>query len=170
MNKEQATIDRFYKIMGGKNMKFFKDKYFAKIVASILMLAVVFAISASPVAYASSDENIDYSFKVKINYAVTRFGESKYRSTSDNNNSWKVNLRTSEEGTNTVTLFSLGLEDYTAASTWYAVTVGSGSHYFPTNDAADFNRVYLQAKDNSNKSATYQITGFWDEETGVTPD
>ncbi len=150
-------------------MNRFKIKHTTRLLSLIIAIAVV-AVSLSSVAYAAVDSNIDYSFKISANQAISRDADSRYRGTENNNDAWKVNLRTSEEGTNTATQFSLGLEDKTAASNWQTVQVGSGSHYYSANDAADEEYVYLQARDNNKIALSYKITGWWDEETGVSPD
>ncbi len=142
-----------------------------KFIAIVIALLTVTTISASSlVAMASVNENIAFSFKVQAHNAVTRDPNKRFRSTSNNNNAWKVNLTTSDETDSSKgcgSYFCLGLKDQTLASKWYLVERGSGEHYYATNDAADFSYVYLQCKDNNNSSKVYNVAGFWDEETGV---
>ena len=145
-----------------------------KFTAIVIALLVVSAISASSlVAMASVDENIEFSFSVTAHNSITQETDGRYRSTSDNNNAWKVRLITSTETDATKgcgSYFCLGLENEELASAWYLVERSSGAHYYPTNDEADFETVYLQCKDNNNSSKTYTVGGYWDEETGSVPD
>ena len=141
----------------------------SKLITVAVLLAIVSAISLSTVSYASTDDEIEYLFTIKTNLAISRYDDRRLRSTSNNDNAWKVNLQFSDEGSNTATMFSLGLNDYTPASAWVTKVVGTGTDYYSANDAADWAYVYLQAKDNNNVAATYRITGYWDEETGRGP-
>ncbi len=145
-----------------------------KFVAIVIALFVVSAISASSlVAVASTNDDIDFSFGIKAYNAITRDPNKRLRSTSNNDNAWKVSLVLSNETTDNKgcgSRFCLGLEDKTEASEWHLVERGSGEHYYPANDAADFRYVYLQCQDNNNSSKTYTVTGIWDEETGKEPD
>lgn len=144
-----------------------------KFAAIVIALLVVSAISASSlVAMASVDEEIDFRFSFISDETVNRGDDRRYRSTSDNNNAWKVDLQTSNETTDAKecgSLFCIGLEDATLASAWQLVVRYSGPHYYATNDAADFRYVYLMCKDNNNSGKPITLTGVWDEETGRAP-
>ncbi len=148
-----------------------KKTRFTQIIAIAVLLAIISALS-STVAFASTDENISYLFTVKNYLGISRDSNPQWRSTSDNNNAWKVNFKTSEEpGNSTMTKFSLGLEEEdNLASNWYGVVVGTGAHYYAANNDGDFATVYLQAQNNNNNANSYVISGYWDEETGITPD
>ncbi|MBQ3497500.1 MAG: DUF2712 domain-containing protein [Clostridia bacterium] len=147
----------------------FKRSKLLKLISVAVLLAIASAISFSTISYASTNDEIDYQFVIKTNLAISRYDDKRLRSTSNNDNAWKVNLEFSDEGSNTATMFSLGLNDYTPASAWVTKVVGTGTNYYSANDAADWAYVYLQAKDNNNVAATYRITGYWDEETGRGP-
>lgn len=142
-----------------------------KITAIVMALLVISTISINTlVANAAADSNFDYSFTIKASQATSKYSNGNLRSTYDNDNAWKVNLRSSGEGDSTATYFRLCLNDNSGASSWHLVTQGTGSHYYSATDAADFTTVYLQGKNNNNNTNTYTVTGYWDEETGVTPD
>lgn len=143
-----------------------------KFVAIVMALFVVSAISASMLAaQAATDDNIGFSFTIySENYTTTRETNGRYRGTEDNDNAWKVNLRTSDEATNCGTKFCIALNDGTLCSAWKLVEKGSGSHYYAADNDGDKATVYLQGQDNNNSTKVYDITGYWDEETGVTPD
>lgn len=143
-----------------------------KFIAVLMVLFATIAISASSlVAMAAVDNNIDFAFTIYAKNAISRDTNRQYRTTRDNNDAWKVNLRESSESTSKCgNYFCLSLEDCKVASKWQLVEKGSGTHYYAAYDDADNTYVYLMAKDNNNSSKVYQISGFWDEETGMTPD
>lgn len=141
-----------------------------KISSIIMALLVIMTLSVNTlVAYASADSEFDYLFTIKASQAVSRYSDGHFRSTYNNNNAWKVNLEVSGEGDGTATSFRLGLSDNSGGSEWHAVAQGSGDHYYSATDAADWTTVYLQGKNNNNTTKSYTISGYWDEETGVSP-
>ncbi|MCC8074140.1 MAG: DUF2712 domain-containing protein [Clostridiales bacterium] len=145
--------------------------YNKKLMFTILALIVITTISLSGlVAYAYSDNNISYSFTIRASQAVSKYSEDEFRNTYNNDNAWKVNLRSSGEGSSTITYFRLCLEDNSGVSSWHSVVQGSGSHYYSAWDGADHTHVYLQGKNNNNTTKTYTVSGYWDEETGISPD
>jgi len=142
-----------------------------KLSSIVIALVVMSTISVgSLAAYAYFDNNFDYKFTIKASQAVSKYSEKEYRNTYNNNNAWKVNLRSSGEGSNTVTKFRLCLADNSGVSSWHNVTQGSGAHYYAAWDGADHTYVYLQGENNNNTTKTYTVSGYWDEETGINPD
>lgn len=145
--------------------------YYKRLTSVILALIVVATISATGlVAYAYSDNNISYSFTIKASQVASKYSEREYRNTYDNSNAWKVNLRSSGEGAKAATYFRLCLKDDSGVSNWKLVAQGSGAHYYSAWDGADHTYVYLQGKNNNNSAKTYTVSGYWDEETGLSPD
>lgn len=147
------------------------NKLTKKLIAIVMALLVISTISINTlVANAAVNDNHDYLFTIKASQGTSKNSNGNLRSTYDNNNAWKVNLEVSGEGDNTATYFRLCLKDDWEASNWHLVTQGSGEHYYSASDAADATTVYLQGKNNNNTTKSYTISGYWDEETGVTPD
>lgn len=135
-----------------------------------MALLVISTISINTlVANAAVNDKHDYLFTIKASEGTSRYSNGNLRSTYDNN-AWKVNLEVSGEGDGTATKFRLCLKDNSGASAWHSVIQGSGDHYYSATDAADATTVYLQGKNNTSTTKTYTISGYWDEETGVSPD
>ncbi len=137
------------------------------VVLVVMLFVATFAVSAF-----AGDENLIYSFNIQANRNVTRYTVGQFRDTTNNNNAWKVNFKTSNEpGTGrTFTEYVITKSDGTLAASWHSVQVSTGAHYYAANDNGDFATVYLNGRDNNNIASTYTVTGYWDEETGITPD
>ncbi len=94
-------------------------KYYKKLTSVILALIVIATVSVTGlVAYAYSDNNISYNFTIKASQAASKYSEREYRNTYDNSNAWKVNLRSSGEGSKAATNFRLCLADNSGVSAW----------------------------------------------------
>ncbi|MBB3908820.1 DUF2712 domain-containing protein [Anoxybacillus rupiensis] len=111
----------------------------------------------------ASDDNIGFNFELKPNYDNS-YSAARYRQTTNPNNKWKVNLTYSSEGVGTVATFWLDKAG-TRVSEWYNVKQGSGPHYYPAYSTANQSYVRLGAENNNYTSASYTISGYWDEET-----
>lgn len=130
-----------------------------------------------PIVATASDNNIDFSFEIKANQGYSHSEETRYRSTNDVNDAWKVNLKTtyecSEDG-DTSTSFHLGIDNpegtNQTGSKKYVVAARSGAHYYPAYQRASDKDIFLYARNNNNNEEVYTIKGYWDEETGITPD
>lgn len=88
-------------------------------------------------AFASSDDDYDFSFRIQGSVDNAQDPTGRYRGTDDNSNAWKVNLESSGEGSGTVTDFWIELKDGKNASSQYHVKQGNGVYYFPANDKGD---------------------------------
>lgn len=129
----------------------------------------VFALSSlvATNAFASSDDNYGFSFRIQGSVDNAQEHTSRYRGTDDNSNAWKVNLQNSGEGSGTITDFWIEREDGKNASSQYHVKQGNGSYYFAANDNGDYVDVYLTAENNNFATSTqYNVSGVWDPETG----
>ena len=149
----------------------FKDKVVSIFLAMLLIVSTFAVTGYALTDELSTDDNHSFSFKIPANQNQGRYTSGKFRSTTDHNNAWKVNFKTSNEpGTgNTYTKFSICLNDGTLASSWHTVQESSGAHYYAGNDWGDYITVYLHGKDNNNIASSYPVSGYWDEETGVAP-
>lgn len=127
-----------------------------------------------PIVATASDNNIDFNFWIKANQGFSHNGETRYRSTNDVNNAWKVNFKATTESDDNLTSFHLGIYNSEGTnqtgSKKYVVQVGTGAHYYPAYQRASDKHIYLYARNNSNTEEIYTVSGYWDEETGVTPD
>ena len=112
------------------------------VAVSTLMIPSVFA--------AYKDNNIGFSFRIQGSVDNAQAPKSEFRNTSDNSNSWKVQMSKSGEGSE------------------YSIKQGESTRYKRANDNGDHINVYLTAENNNFMSSkTYTVTGYWDEETGV---
>jgi Protein of unknown function (DUF2712) len=130
-----------------------------------LTSALVLTVSLVGVAghtYASND-NHGYSFTIKPKHANNYSGE-RYRQTTNTNNKWKVNLRSSGEGKGTLTTFWLDKSGSRVSNTVNAKQ-GSGSYYREAYRSASKSYVRLGAENNNYSSGSYTASGYWDEET-----
>ena len=112
------------------------------------------------------DNNYEYAFKLKANYANS-YSSARYRQTQNTANKWKVNLKNSTEGAGTKATFWLAKDNdsYTRVSATHDVKQGSGAHYYNAYEKASQTDVRLAAENNNDSPNTYQISGVWDEET-----
>lgn len=113
-------------------------------------------------------------FEIKANQGFSHDANKQYRSTNDVNDAWKVNFKKTSETEDNLTSFHLGIynPDGTnpTGSKKYVVEVGSGAHYYPAYQRASDQHVYLYARNNSQTEEIYTVSGYWDEETGISPD
>jgi hypothetical protein len=118
-------------------------------------------------AIASSDDNYAFSFRIQGSVDNAQDSTGRYRGTDDNSNAWKVNLKSSGEGSGTITDFWIERKSGRNASSQYHVKQGNGSYYFPANNNGDKVIVYLTGENNNFASTKqYSISGIWDPETG----
>lgn len=130
--------------------------------------ACALALSAitATTAFASND-NYDFSFRIQGSVDNAQDPTPRYRGTDDNSNAWKVNLTYSEEGSGTITDFWI-VSSYGSASQQHHVKQGNGAYYFAANNNGDYVDVYLTAENNNFATSTqYNVSGYWDPETGV---
>lgn len=137
-----------------------------KIAGIVLSMAAV-ATMAIPTVYAGVDNNISYSFLIRGSVENAQVNEGRNRETSNPDDRWKVSLETSAEGKGTITKF--WLENYTGknVSNAYNVQQGKGPVYRPSKTSGCKTYVWLTAENNNTSAKQYQVTGYWDEETGV---
>jgi hypothetical protein len=118
--------------------------------------------------YYHKDNNIGFSFRIQGSVDNAQAPKSEFRNTSDNSNSWKVQMSKSGEGQHTITNFWIVNKNGRSASSEYSIKQGDSARYKRANDNGDHINVYLTAENNNFMSSkTYTVTGYWDEETGV---
>lgn len=135
------------------------------IVLAMLMLfgsVLPMSIFAYDPAY---DNEVQFEFTIWP-FQLNSNSSSRYRSTTNIYNTWKVNLQTSTEGAGTYTRFWLE-EDFNFANVSPSLDVrqGSGDHYYYTYSSASQEDVCLAAENNNYGNTSYYVTGYWDEET-----
>lgn len=138
-----------------------------KIIVGILLSTMLIGIFTTDVM-AGIDGAYDFELAIKSKQANTRT-TGRYRSATNVNDSWKVNLETTTENNNDSGITTFWLENYATdnVSTSHNVPSGSGDHYYAAGTSAAQMTVYLTAEDNNYSfTKTYTISGYWDEETG----
>lgn len=140
-----------------------------KKVISISMCVVAVSTLMIPSVFAAyKDNNIGFSFRIQGSVDNAQAPKSEFRNTSDNSNSWKVQMSKSGEGQHTITNFWIVNKNGRSASSEYSIKQGDSARYREANDNGDHINVYLTAENNNFMSSkTYTVTGYWDEETGV---
>ncbi len=156
-----------------------KRKNLIKRLSVLIVVFTVFMVSTSAVSSIASIDNdtIGYSFEIVPYGKVSKYPVSRYRSTTDVNNAWKVELVNSNEsskGTRTATSFHLGVYNPNGynpkGSGTYAARLGSDFYYHAAYSNASKADVYLYGRDNlDTNSFSYSVSGHWDEETGQPP-
>lgn len=140
-------------------------KRFGKLIGCLLIVGVLFGV----MNVSASDDNIAYSFSVNAFLGESRSPYGRYRQTTNVNNKWKVNLRSTTEGSGNgngnITTFYLGNYDWGKASADINAPQGSGNHYLSAFSNASQSTVYLTAINNNYSISSYNISGYWDEET-----
>lgn len=122
----------------------------------------VFAFGAS--AY-GSDNDVPFYVRVPGNQDVV-YSNAEYRGNSDKKVPWKVNFTFSEEGRGTIMYFYLSGPWYSKQSNVKAVKQGSDKKYFAAYDSCKNMNVGLAVMNNNEKDGnTYEVAGYWDEET-----
>lgn len=84
------------------------------------------------------------------------------------NNKWKVNLTNSAEGNGTLATFWLTTRSdgkNVVSDKTHDVAQGSGAHYYNAKASASQTDVRLAAENNNDSTNTYEVSGYWDEET-----
>lgn len=136
-----------------------------RIIGTLIALLAFGAMSVGNYVSAA-DDSIGYSFTVGYNqYPGT--SSSRYRQTTNTKNCWKANMTYSAEGQNTVMNFWLA-KNTANVSDMVSLSVGGKTKYRYAYDSASQTNVNLKAVNNNNVPRSYTISGYWDEETGVT--
>ena len=131
---------------------------------------------------AATDTNNAFSFDIAApvpfggDATHTRFKTPRERATKITANTWKVQLKKSDEtvSSNTATSFTLqrkdkvgGIAPFQYCSKLVTVTEGKAASYIVPKSSANQTVVYLIGTDNDGGGHAYHISGYWDEETGV---
>lgn len=114
----------------------------------------------------AEDKAVGYNFTVGYNQNPG-VSSSRYRETTNNHNCWKANMTYSSEGQNTVMNFWLA-KNTSNASDMSSLRVAGKTKYKYAYDNAARTNVNLKAVNNSYVPRSYTVSGYWDEETGVT--
>lgn len=141
-------------------MKFYKRLLAMAIVATVFIS--VFAFGAT--AY-GSDNDVPFLVQVPGNQKKG-YSKAEYRGSSGPEVPWKVNFTYSEEGKGTIMYFYLSGPWYSKQSNVKAVKQGSDKKYFAAYDSCKNMNVGLAVMNNNEKDGnTYEVAGYWDEET-----
>lgn len=141
-------------------MKFYKRLLAMAIVATVFIS--VFAFGAT--AY-GSDNDVPFLVQVPGNQKKG-YSKAEYRGSSGTEVPWKVDFTFSEEGKGTIMYFYLSGPWYEKVSNVKAVKQGSDKKYFAAYDSCKNMNVGLAVMNNNEKDGnTYEVAGYWDEET-----
>lgn len=138
-----------------------------KKIASIIIVLSLMIMFACTTNVFAGDANHNFSFTVGSYHKNGRNEVGRYRKTTNPNNAWKVQLVQSGEGSGTITRFWLEHYDGENVSDGVNVTQGVGATYSPAYSSASQSTVYLTGENNNYNGASYSVSGYWDEETGV---
>ncbi|MEC1624682.1 DUF2712 domain-containing protein [Bacillus mojavensis] len=145
-------------------MKKFLRKNFRFVLAGALGVTLLAGVN---MAAKASNDNYGYAFMLQPKH-YNNYTDWRYRQTKHDDNPWKVNLKTSDEGKGTIATFWIeGVFDgrWFMASKTHDVKQGSGNHYYNANSIARQTNVKLGAENNNYSTNSYYISGYWDEET-----
>lgn len=137
-----------------------KGKVFAVICCAII------GVTALSVP-ASENNNVSFSFQIGKYHKNGRTAKGRYRSTTNTNDAWKVQLITSGEGNGTYTRFWLENYDEDNVSGMIKAQQGEAATYEKASGKASKATVYLTGENNNFNGDKYNVTGIWDEETGI---
>lgn len=138
-----------------------------KIISICLCTAAASTLMVSNAFAEYQDNNVSFAFRIQGSVDNAQESKERFRHTKDNDNSWKVQLRSSGEGKGTITKFWLENEDGKSASSEYDIKQGDPARYKPANKKGAHIDVLLTAENNNFCSTKqYNVSGYWDEETG----
>lgn len=138
----------------------------AKKLTKVVLVATLALASISSVSVFAGDGNHDFKFQIGSYWGNGSVETGRYRSTTNPNNMWKVNLKTSGEGEGTYTDFWLEKKDGENVSGDIRAKKGAGAYYKAAYSSASKTTVYLTGENNNYSGNTYYVSGYWDEETG----
>lgn len=140
-----------------------KIKKFLGMALSVVSIASL----TIPSVYAGQENDIAYKFRIGSFHSNGQCGTDQNRQTGDPADRWKVKLSTSGEGKGTYTTFWLENYDGDNVSKTVDVKQGKGYYYRPSYRSGCKTHVWLTAENNNFNSNSYEVSGYWDEETGV---
>lgn len=116
---------------------------------------------------AAGNDNFGFWFRI-YGYQQNSGTGGRYRQTTNYKNNWKVNLTKSNEGPHTKTTFWLEKEGGANISRSVTKTAGNGQSLRRVKSSFKGKQtVMLTAQNNNINGDEYNITGLWDEETGI---
>ncbi|AMV59942.1 DUF2712 domain-containing protein [Pediococcus damnosus] len=135
-----------------------------KIMSALFIACLSFGFITTS-ALAGNDEH-NYSMRV-YGFQQNSHSAGWYRQTTNYKNNWKVKLETSGEGAHTISTFWLEKSGGANVSPSVNKTAGNAASYRRVN--ASFpgkETVMLTAQNNNISGNEYNVSGYWDEETG----
>ncbi|WP_181185383.1 DUF2712 domain-containing protein [Lactiplantibacillus pentosus] len=135
-----------------------------KRVAMAVGLSGALLLSSVPVN--ASNDNHNYSFRI---YGLKQNSQSagRYRQTKNYKNNWKVKLASSGEGVHTKSIFWLEKAGGKNISESVKKQQGKGASYRRVKSSFPGGRtVMLTAQNNNFNGSEFNVSGYWDEETG----
>ena len=138
-----------------------------KRVLGMALSIVSIASFAIPSVYAGAENDFAYKFRVGSYCSNGQCNTERNRQTGDSADRWKVKLDTSGEGKGTITTFWLENYDGDNVSQTVNVKQGKGYYYRPSYRSGCKIYVWLTAENNNFNGTSYEVSGYWDEETGV---
>lgn len=139
-----------------------------KIISIALGITAIMSLTGTTAFAKYKNNNIGFSFRIQGSVDNAQESKKQFRDTYDNTNSWKVQMTTSGEGKGSITTFWLENKNGKSASAEYNIKQGDKARYKKANNKGDHTYVFLTAENNNFCSTKqYNVSGYWDEETGI---
>lgn len=139
-----------------------------KFISFGICLTAIMALMIPCVFATYQNNNIGFSFRIQGSVDNAQETKKRFRDTTDPSNSWKVQMVTSGEGKGTITNFWLETTNGRSASSEFSIKQGDVARYMKANKRGNHTNVLLTAENNNFFSTkTYNVSGYWDEETGI---
>lgn len=136
----------------------------------LFLLITIPNIMASEEIQSRGNENIGFKFEIGPNNANS-YSAREYRATDDWNNAWKVNMTDSWEcesrNDTCLTRYWITNDANEHSSDVHDISEQEGNRYFSARSNAKNTMIRLTAENNNKNNETYDVKGYWDEETGV---
>ncbi len=104
-------------------------KRFKKLISITLCILAFTTIFATNAFAAATDNNCDFNFRIQGSVDNAQDPNGRFRGTTKNNHSWKVQLTSSGEGEKTITKFWIENKNGTNASSAYNIKQGNPAEY-----------------------------------------
>ncbi|WP_226681579.1 DUF2712 domain-containing protein [Sutcliffiella horikoshii] len=136
---------------------------YSKITKLACVAVIAGAVSIPFTSFATNDD-VPYEFKIYGYQQNGKEADGRYRQTKSVDNTWKVKLNKTGEGSGSVTRF--WIEDSSArnVSIHKDVKQGNGEYHTSPYASANERTVWLTAQNNNYNGTSYTVEGIWDEE------
>lgn len=140
-----------------------------KLLLAILVVCSVLT-CCSFTAFAGYDNDIVYAITMADHQKNAYSDDGYTRDTTNPKEAWKVQMVLSAEGKKTYAYYFLASDNIlrTRYSNEKLVQQGDTARYYSAYDSAAGKDIALGCRNNNDVNKTYIVSGYWDEETGIT--